>query len=458
MSAMKSMTSGRSRRSWPLAVFLLLSLALVAGCTSDDPNETGLTQVTREIEVVLEPLLLESIDEFRAIPIIDEEVPLSEQQLLYVGSLEGTSSSALMNFAFGSIISEDYPDTLFTEEHVKSVTLRAHVTEATYAADPDLNAVTKGLALKLLAEPFNAADFPGAVPEISPGSLPLSMGVLEGHNVSLDIYEGTFLNWVAEDAVRGLVLEETLVDENNNLIENRTDGLILLGSQEIEFPSQFLDQTTVEDVFLSIFVEFEDDLEIDGVYLYPTEDISTFHELNPVSADVADGFSLRTCLRNYPLLAFDFSELPDNIYVNRAVLSLHSDLESSFGQLESIVVSEFGLDNLPAAGDSLGLLDIEESIYTISGMVNLDPKLNDEMKFNVTTAVHRFINGVYEGRRAFLLTAGEDMFPGYDPTSIDPDFYLTRFNFFGTAAEDSTLRPRLEISYSVVEEFLGGDE
>lgn len=55
------------------------------------------------------------------------------------------------------------------------------------------------------------------------------------------------------------------------------------------------------------------------------------------------------------------------------------------------------------------------------------------------------------------MTAGEDFFPRYDLTTVDPDFYFTQFNFFGTAAPDS-LRPHLRITYSGVDELTGGGE
>jgi len=77
------------------------------------------------------------------------------------------------------------------------------------------------------------------------------------------------------------------------------------------------------------------------------------------------------------------------------------------------------------------------------------------LAFDVTTLVQRVVNDVYTDPRGLVLTAGEDVFPTYDLTTVDPDFYFTEFRFFGTAAADS-LRPRLEITYSRNEARPGG--
>lgn len=431
-----------------LLAALLLTLA---GCTSDDANTVGLDQVETEFEVVLEPLALEDITQYRPLPVKDEEVPLAEQELLYFGEQDGTASSVLLNFDFSDVYTEEYPATLWTVDNIKNVRLLFILAES-YASDDSLNAIPKVYDLQRLMEPFDPDDFPGDAYEATGSSALTNLELVAGRDVSLLVRELDFVNWVNSGVEQGFVLQE---GDAGGIVSD--PGLVGMASQEIAHATQFPAETQLEDVRIRFFVEFEDELDVEGVYLYPTEDISTFHEIQDVPADLVDGFCVRTCLRNYPFLAFDFSALPTNAYVNRAVLSVVNDTTTSYGTLEAIVVSEFPLDALPAAGDSITLDEIQDGVYPISGMVNLDPFNNDVMEFNITTAVHRIVNGVYEGQRGFLLAAGEDMFPGYDVSSLDPDFYLTRFNFFGTSAADS-LRPRLKISYSVVEDITGGGE
>ena len=73
-------------------------------------------------------------------------------------------------------------------------------------------------------------------------------------------------------------------------------------------------------------------------------------------------------------------------------------------------------------------------------------KSEHELRLNVTSSVQRFVNGAYEGDRGFVICAGEYFFPGFN-SNPDPDFWFTKWIFFGTDA-DADLRPRLEISYT----------
>jgi len=79
----------------------------------------------------------------------------------------------------------------------------------------------------------------------------------------------------------------------------------------------------------------------------------------------------------------------------------------------------------------------------------LEPATDRDIRFNVTQAVQRLANGVYEGERALVITAGEDFAPLYDQGTIDPEFYYSQFNFMGFAAPDTLDRPHLEITYSL---------
>lgn len=437
----------RPVRFVPQVILLILLVGLiVSGCTSDDPNDLGTPLVPTHIDEVLVPLQITQLDQFMGKAINDLRVPIRRQEALYLGSQGGTSSSMLVNYDFSDIFTDSIPEEAYTQENIVSVNFRFLMLDY-YVKRDTLAEGEKYHEVFQLEAPFDTTAYPGPVPPYDPTDLNIDAEPEEGNTLTIGLPESFFLSWVANDTLQGLMVREG---------SGSRPGLVGFSSRDMKHGGTTLppvhENTVPGPALLVKFVNPDTTLVI-----RPVADTSTFDEilLPPIEPD--DGFFMRTCLRNYPILSFDFSALPENVRINRAVLYVVNDTISSFGNLESIVVSEFDLDWIGSPHDTLPLEDLEDVVYSISGMVSLDPTLNRVLQFNVTDAIQRVINGVYDGQRGLILTAGEDFFPSFDLSVVDPDLYFTQFNFFGTAAADS-LRPQLRISYSAIDELTGGGE
>jgi hypothetical protein len=428
---------------------------LLPGCTSDLPSEVGTGLVDSQIDMVLEPLILEDIEIYKDKNIGDADLPVASQEVLYLGSQQGNSSSILLNYDFGNIFTLGFPESTWTAENITSIKLRFLMLEY-YGHLRDGEGDTK--SDKVLAKfydvfeldyEFDPGAYPGPVPAHGLVNMNIDYQLDDSEYLEIPISEPFFLSWVEAGITQGLIVSEG---------PGSVQGLSGFSSREMLHPASSLIDYDVGTIVAPVLaVKFAHN---DSTYfIQPWADTSTFHEISVAPTDPADGMMMRTCLRTYPMLRFDFSSLPNNAFINRAVLSVSNDTTRSFGNLQSMVISEIDTDNIGTPGDTMPLLDLETAVYQISGMVNLDPILNQYLEFNVTTAVQRIVNGVYEGERAFIMTAGEDFFPSYDIDSIDPDFYFTQFSFFGTSdAVPDSLRPKLKISYTQMDVIEGGDE
>lgn len=427
----------------------------LAGCTSDLPNRVGSGLVDDDLDQSLIQLLADDVTTYRPLTVDDPAVPVHRQQVLYLGAQGGTRSRILANYDFGAIGDATHPAAMFTAANIRAVKLS--LTKLSHYGD--LRRVTAGgdtVALDLyyevrqLAAPFDStlyAGYPGALPPT--GATILNQDATVPNQESepfLRLFESDFLAWVNTGAVVGLAI---------SLGDASDEGLIGYASRELQRYLELDDVTVGTVVAPNFVVEFEDNT-IENYLLPPVADTSTFHEVAAAPSNAADGFLLRTCLRSYPAFDFDFSALPDDVLVNRAVLRLTNDRDAAFGNDEAIVVAEIDSLKLAAAGP-LPLAELTAASYVITGQTSLDPTLSRHVAFDVTTLVQRLVNDVYAGPRAIVLAAGEDAFPTYDQQAVDPDFYFTEFRFLGTAAADS-LRPRLEITYSRRGERLGGAE
>ncbi len=461
------LTRGRTNRSVTgalLAAALLATglAAWLAGCTSDLPNRVGAGLVDDGLDESLIELLADDVTAYAAVAVTDDDVPVHRQQVLYLGGRNGTSSRILANYDFGAIGDDDHPVELFTAENIKSVKLS--LTKLSHYSglrrvieDGDTTFVASGQPLDLyyevrqLAAPFDStlyATYPGAVPPA--GTTILNQDAIEpvqGSEPFLRLFEGDLLEWLEGGAVVGLMI---------SLGDASDEGIVGFAARELLRYTELDDVAVGTVVAPNLVIEFEDNT-IANYLLPPVADTSTFHEVGALPADPASGFVLRTCLRSYPALDFDFSALPEDVLVNRAVLRLANDTSVAFGNTEAVVVAEIDSLELAAVPASLERSELPSATYAITGQTSLDPASVRHLAFDVTTLVQRIVNNVYEGPRALVLAAGEDAYPTYDLTSVDPDFYLAEFRFFGTASADS-LRPRLEITYSRRGERLGGAE
>jgi len=444
-------------RTLPVVLLAVLAMVQLVGCTSDQPNTMGMDLVRTEFEVELEPLDITNTTMYSTLSINDADVPYDEQEALYLGSQGGNSSSILANFSFDDIFTEDFVDTLFTEEHITSVNLRIMVLndyqslgvgEEDKSGEKGLN---KDFLFYQLEAPFDSTAYPGPEPDHFPEILNEGGDPDEGNSfkVSLPIYTSNFLQWVEQGGLIGFMLTE------GNSTEQ---GFMGYASRDMRHGGSTLGDVH-EDVplGLSLQVNFDNNQVLS---LESVADISTFHEISDIPEDSADGFALRTVLRSYPLLRFDYSTLPDNIFINRAVLQVAIDTLASFGHTDGIFASEIDTSFFAARYDTMLLSDLEENVMSFSGMgdTGLNPLKDPFSHLNVTTSIQRVVNDAYEGERGFIITGTElytaSYFSSYFVTA--PDIYFVEYRFHGTNDPDPNLRPMLKIYYSTVDEFQGG--
>jgi hypothetical protein len=193
-------------------------------------------------------------------------------------------------------------------------------------------------------------------------------------------------------------------------------------------------------------------------------DTSTFDVVPVAPSSVADGIMLRTGLRSYPALMFDYSTLPANARINRALIELHNDTSTSFGNFADLWVSELDSTEFEGPDREIELDQFRESdwVYPLTGQNGVVPALAEVVELEVTVGVQRYVNTVNEEPKGLFLTAGEVMVVDFEilfrfGTGLTPDFYHRQFNFYGLSAAPE-LRPRLKITYSLIDELSeGGD-
>lgn len=449
--------TARLHLRWRTVVLLAVLAAwlglYLAGCSSDEPNLVGTGLVESHIDTSLDTLLVTEILQYTGKNLYDPDQMLSQQEMLYLGSQGGTSSSILANYDFSEVFSDSLPEEVWTAENISWVRLQMIMADYYISLyEPEVEeegqkVIPKYYEVYQLDAPFDTTAYPAPVPGHDLTDLNINPILDDAGEVNIDLSVPFFLDWVQAGAVQGLLVQEG-GGSDAGLSGFAARDNRHMGSQFLQ-----LGEGTTQGPALRIQFVNPDTI----VSIKPIADTSTFHEIAAAPADPADGLMLRTCLRSYPILRFNLADLPPDVYINRAVLYVANDTTTSFGNLESIVISEFDLDFFGSTGDSLPLPDLESAVYRISGMTSLDPTYNGVLQFNVTQAIQRIVNSVYEGEKGLIMTAGEDIFPSYDLSTVDPDFYFTQFNFFGTAAPDS-LRPQLRITYSGVDELTGGGE
>ncbi len=438
------------------ALLLLSTALLIAACSSDDPSAVGAGLVDANIDSLLVPINLTGPIQYRGIPIKDDDIPLWDQEVLYLGGQEGDSSSILVQYDFDQIIDENVPIGLFTLGNVSSVKIRLFMLTAYSIGDENEDEVYPWHTVYQvyhLDAPIDSLAYPGPDP-VTSGlvNLNTSNELDNSKTVNVDLHPSELIDWVTTGGMHTFSIKEGA---------GSGDGLVGYAAMDMVHGGSTLEPTIeLDSLGPSIIVKFADPDTV--ITIAPSLDMSTFSSVSEVPTTLDDGFFLRTGLRVYPALRFDFSVLPEDVFINRAVLSVTNDTTRSWGTLESIVVSEFPVSLFGAEGDSLPLADLGDAIYPVTGFTSLDPTYNYRMDFNVTSSIQRMINGLHVDdlgaaqERGFILTAGEDFLPNYDTTSLDPDFYFNQFIFFGITNPDTLLRPSLKITYSVNETIQGG--
>ncbi len=456
------------------ALLALPAVLWLGGCSSDEANRVGSGLVDPVLTDVLHTVKVDAVSNYGVARVEDAAIPVHRQKVLYLGSQNGVESRLLVNFDFSDMFTDEYPEALFTAGNIKSVKLS--LTKLSHYSglrrvidDGDTTYVPSGQPLNLYyvvqqaSAPLDStlyAAYPGPVPAVTGAAL--NSDFLEPNQFTeprLRMYEQDFLDWVNARGTVGLSI---------SLAEGSDEGLVGFAARELLQYSE-LDNVAVGTVVApNLVVEFEDGT-IPFFVLKPVADTSTFEHVAAVPSDRAGlddpdaRMVLRTCLRSYPMLDFDFAtaNLPQDILVNRAVLLLTNDNASdgsgAFGASESIVVAEIDSTRLAASPATMTPTELGAASYVITGQTSVVPTSARHMSFDVTDLVQRLVNNVYTNPRGIVLAAGEDVFGKYDIASVDPDFYFNEFRFFGPAAADS-VKPVLLITYSRHEERMGGAE
>ncbi len=345
----------------PLAA-LLLALALGAGCTSDSPNGVGQGLADIALDSVLVPLTLWTPTSYGALDVTNEDLPLDETEVLYLGRDDDDASSILVTFDFS-----DLPNDLWTEEFLQAgniVSVRLQLQMLTWyfpnhdAGIPDLPlpsrywpGAQKYYDVHVLDAPLDTLSYPGPEPSYSPFFVNAS-SELEGASgpIFIDLSVEVVAEWLAGGEPVSLIVREGGGSE---------PGLLGFSSKEMTHggstlpplrPDASLGPTLIIDT-----TEFPEVLpdSLSNLVVRPVADVSTWHEVEAAPADVADGLLFRTHLRSYPALGFDLSRLPPNVRVNRAELTLVTDTTRTTGPSHVMVASEVR-DRFRAAGGDLG--------------------------------------------------------------------------------------------------------
>lgn len=453
-----------------LVAALLAAILAVNGCTSDPENLVGTPLVEATFDTVLVPLEIENITDYSAVKVTNDAIPVYRQDLLYLGKESGTESSLLANFDFAfsdTTVPRDkeaFPDSLFTADNIASVKFsltkpifyHARSVSDTAIGQPfDLYYVVR--QLEAVFDSNSYADYPNVIPPILPKDLNPDFTIPnQSDEPSMIIFVEEFLQWFENGEAIGIIVQ---------LDELSDPGLVGYGSRDTRAYSQFdalAVGTIVGPNFAVTFKEFVDDNE---VYLMePYSDTSTFDVVPEAPASVADGVMLRTGLRSYPALMFDYSALPANARINRALIQLHNDTSTSFGNFADLWVSELDSTEFEGPAREIELQQFREPdwVFPLSGKNGVVPALDEVVELEVTVGVQRYVNTVNDEPKGLFLTAGEIMIVDFEPlfrfgSGLTPDFYHRQFNFYGLSAAPE-LRPRLKITYSLIDELSeGGD-
>jgi len=444
-----------------------LLVAIGGGCSSEDPNPLGADLVETVIDTTLRALTQDQVLDYGVLDITEQGAPLDETEVLYLGSNGTDASSILANYDFSFL---DHPDSAYlrpylTAANITSVKIQIDMlvwyspfhgvdVDTDYVAEvKDWYGAQKYYDVHQLVAPFDTLTYPAPEP---PFYSPLLNDVeLEGNSgtIFLDCAEEPFAEWIAQRAKVGLIIREG---------SGSQPGLLGFASKEMVHAGSTLARlaagTRVGPVLIFALATQPEAWPdtVTTLVVPPVADVSTWHELEARVTDPDEAVMVRTHLRSYPVVRFDLSQLPPNVRINRANLVVVNDTTRSLGHKSVLTCSELPQSFAPPGRTTVDLDDLGAEVYFLYGNGTWEPThLTDhELEFNVTASIQRFVNTAYTGERGFLLAAGEYFFPGYN-SDPDPDFWFTKWVFFGAAA-DSARRPRLEISYTRLDELSGG--
>jgi hypothetical protein len=446
-------------------LLIALTFTLAVGCTSDDPNVTGIGLFEAGIDSVLIPLEIQDILTFGNLAQENAEQPFDKREVLYFGHQKSEQSAMLVRYGFSDLPSVDYPDSLFSELYIQRVDLLLYMLEHyvnfTNPNDPDSLRLQKTYQVHELVDTLDVSLYPGSEPAFNPVFVNENPNQLEPvGEVSLPMSVQTYLQWYQDGGHTGIIIRQGSTGEEvdgfvgftsvdfDTLAHSRE--LPLLGSGTLPFPI--------------LRITFNEDLDLLPLRMLPSEDVSTLSALDPIFQDVANGLTVRTHLVNYPYLRFNLEAIPPNVLINRAVVHVVNDTSRSYGPTESLVLSKVDSDLASGGDQTMSRDQFAAASEAITARLNLDPYGGVDgadvvLEFNCTNTLQSHQNGSPYAPFTFAISAAEDFHSAsFNTTPTNPEFYLIRFDFFGTAAADSTQRPVLKVVYTRENEVTGGGE
>lgn len=429
------------------ARWLALGLALAAaggGCTSDPAGPVGADLPTGPgFEALLVPLRADTAAAWGRVEVTEAARPFTREEVLYLGRRGGEESSILARYDFSAPVDTLPAGLDVSVGNIVAVRLRLYGLKF-YEGAP----FRKSYEVWNLAAPLDTLAYPGPEPERAGRVAGLET---TGWQVALPVPPSVFVAWYQAVTPNGIVITEGAA------LPGQEPAIVGFASKENVHPASTLPDSLREGTVLGpiIQVEFADPPNT-FIRWRPTADLSTL-SLRPLPNTPAGGMAVRTHRRSYPFLSFSLASLPAGAFIHRAELIVTKDTLQSYGPPESIVCCELPLSAVPDSVNSLELGDLAARAKVIAGFTSVRPDtLPARLNFNVTATLQRWVNGVFTEPVGFLLCAGEDFTKSYDTAIVDPEYYLSRFQFFGAAAADSLDRPYLKVRYSLPGRVEGG--
>ncbi len=455
-----------------MVVWVAVAGLLVAGCSSDPASSVGAGLIGAQIDSTFVSLEIVAMDAFSGLRVDNPDISIPEQQTLYLGYEGDTRTSFLVNFDFTDTSGTEFPDDLYTLENIRTV--KFSLTKLLVYGPEGIEEEEKGTAAETpqdlkfwiteIAAPFDPEDYKG-YPSVEPDPVgpyltqEPGIAVPRGNEIILTMYADDLMRWIDAGEKVGFLVR---------LSDDTPEGLVGFASRDLTQVSQVPDLAVGTIVAPEILVDFNDTTFVNQII--PTEDTTVFSGVTPAPTtidDAADSFVLRTGLRSYPAFRFDLSNIPENVLINRAVLTVVNDTLTSSGPAFSVRVSEitaaFVDDPYGTLSDttmSVDMLGDGSQVYPLTFRSNLLTGVDTVIEFDITTGIRRAVNLVNDEPRGFVLSGVDDRsaFPIFSgpPDITSPDFYFRQMVFFGLQDPDNA--PRLKVWYSVVNDLSGGGQ
>ncbi len=436
---------------------------LAAGCTSDDPNLTGIGLHEAAIDSVLIPLTVEELVTFGNLTVDDSEQPFDKQEVLYFGRQGTERSSMLVRYDLANLPNAEYPDSLFSALYIEKVELLLYMLKYyvnfVHPNDPDTLHLQKTYQVHELTDTLDVSLYPGPEPAFDPFFVNQAPFDLEPvGEVTLEMSEGKFLEWYEAGGHPGIIIREGSTGQE-------VDGFVGFSAADFDTLTHARELPTLASgtlPFPVLRITFDPELDVPKLRMIPRDDVSTLDTLDPVPQNFANGVVVRTHLRSYPYLRFELAKLPANVIINRAVVRVVNDTLQSYGITESLVLSRVP-ESFAAGGDrQVALIDFRASAEAVTARTNLDPFGGEDaadviLEFNVTRDLQRHQNGTPFAPLTYAISAAENFHSAsFNTTPTPPDFYLIRFRFYGSGDPEPEHRPVLKIFYTRDNEVTGG--